>query len=188
MFELYQRCANRRQVETICANYLRSLESTKVSIAGHMYFVPRTHMEKVDIFEDFLALLSRLNRNGTPLTVNSLYVIDDAKQRDKMAQEFYIAVKKEILEYQDKCDYFIKSGSNSPAVMDRWVLKVQALEERKRHYEAVLRQELNGLDDEFSTLKFLAQELQLRANSLRAQKKTQKGKKDPMQQTIDLAA
>ena len=95
---------------------------------------------------------------------------------------------KEILEYQDKCDYFIKSGSNSPAVMDRWVLKVQALEERKRHYEAVLRQELNGLDDEFSTLKFLAQELQLRANSLRAQKKTQKGKKDPMQQTIDLAA
>ena len=188
LFELYQRCANRRQVETICANYLRSLESTKVSIAGHMYFVPRTHMEKVDIFEDFLALLSRLNRNGTPLTVNSLYVIDDAKQRDKMAQEFYIAVKKEILEYQDKCDYFIKSGSNSPAVMDRWVLKVQALEERKRHYEAVLRQELNGLDDEFSTLKFLAQELQLRANSLRAQKKTQKGKKDPMQQTIDLAA
>lgn len=42
----------------------------------------------------------------SPLTVNSLYVIDDAKQRDKMAQEFYIAVKKEILEYQDKCDYF----------------------------------------------------------------------------------
>ena len=96
-----------------------------------------------------------------------------------MAQEFYIAVKKEILEYQDKCDYFIKSGSNSPAVMDRWVLKVQALEERKRHYEAVLRQELNGLDDEFSTLKFLAQELQLRANSLRAQKKDAERKKGP---------
>lgn len=188
LFELYQRCANRRQVETICANYLRSLEATKVSIAGHMYFVPRTHMEKVDIFEDFLTLLSGLNRNGTPLTVNSLYVIDDAKQRDKMAQEFYIAVKKEILEYQDKCDYFIKSGSSSPAVMDRWVLKIQALEERKRHYEDVLRQELNGLDDEFSTLKFMAQELQLRANSIRLQKKRRKGKLDPMQQAINLVA
>lgn len=188
LFELYQRCANRRQVETICANYLRSLEATKVSITGHMYFVPRTHMEKVDIFEDFLTLLSGLNRNGTPLTVNSLYVIDDAKQRDKMAQEFYIAVKKEILEYQDKCDYFIKSGSNSPAVMDRWVLKIQALEERKRHYEDVLRQELNGLDDEFSTLKFMAQELQLRANSIRLQKTRRKEKKDPMQQAMDLAA
>ena len=159
-----------------------------MSIAGHMYFVPRTHMEKVDIFEDFLTLLGGLNRNGTPLTVNSLYVIDDAKQRDKMAEEFYTAVKKEILEYQNKCDYFIKSGSNSPAVMDRWVLKVQALEERKRHYEEVLRQELNGLDDEFSTLKFLAQELQLRANSIRFQKKQRKEKKDPMQQRIELAA
>lgn len=105
-----------------------------------------------------------------------------------MAQEFYIAVKKEILEYQDKCDYFIKSGSNSPAVMERWVLKVQALEERKRHYEEVLRQELNGLDDEFSTLKFMAQELQLRANGIRLQKKQQKEKKDPMQQTMDFAA
>ena len=97
-------------------------------------------------------------------------------------------MKKEILEYQDKCDYFIKSGSNSPAVMDRWVLKVQALEERKRHYEEVLRQELNGLDDEFSTLKFMAQELQLRANSIRLQKKQRKEKKDPMQQTMDFAA
>lgn len=188
LFELYQQCANRRQIETICTNYLRSLEATKISISGRMYFVPRTHMEKVDIFEDFLTLLSGLNKNSTPLTVNSLYVIDDAKQRDKMAQEFYIAVKKEIMEYQDKCDYFIKSGSNSPAVMDRWVLKVQALEERKRHYEDVLRQELNGLDEEFSTLKFMAQELQLRANSIRLQKKPRKGKKDPMQLAVDLAA
>lgn len=54
--------------------------------------------------------------------------------------------------------------------MERWVLKVQALEQRKRHYEEVLRQELNGLDDEFTTLKFLAQELQIRADKLRSQK------------------
>ena len=122
------------------------------------------------IFEDFLTLLGGLNKRGTKLAVNSFYVIDDAKQRGKMAEEFYLAVKKEIAEYQDKCDYFIKSGSNSPAVMERWVLKVQALEQRKRHYEEVLRQELNGLDDEFTTLKFLAQELQIRADKLRSQK------------------
>ena len=33
--------------------------------------------------------------------------------------------------------------------------------------EQVLRRELGGLDDEFSTLKFLAQELQMRARNLR---------------------
>lgn len=87
---------------------------------------------------------------------------------------YYLAVKKEIAEYQEKCDYFIKSGSNSPSVMDRWALKVQGFEERKRHYEQVLRRELDGLDDEFATLKFLAQELQARANNIRMQKTPRK--------------
>ena len=170
LFELYQKCANRKQIETICVNYLRSLEATKLSITGHMYFVPRTHMEKVDIFEDFIRLLGELNRNKTPLTVNSLFIIDDEKQRSKMTEEFYAAVKKEIVEYQERADYFIKSGSQSPAVMERWVLKIQALEEKKKHYEGVLRRELDGLDDEFATLKFLSQELQVRAQRIRVQK------------------
>lgn len=97
-------------------------------------------------------------------------IIDDAKQREKMTEEFYLAVKKEIAAYQEKCDYLIKSGSQSAAVMDRWVLKVRALEEKKRHYEGVLQRELDGLDDEFSVLKFLSQELQIRANSIRSQR------------------
>ena len=170
LFELYQRCANRKQIETICTNYLRSIEATKLSITGHMYFVPRTYMDKVDIFEDFINLLGGLNRNDTPLMVNSFYIIDDEKQRAKMTEEFYAAVKKEIATYQERADYLIKSGSQSPAVLDRWVLKIQGLEEKKRHYEQVLRRELDGLDDEFSTLKFLSQELQMRSRSIRFQK------------------
>ena len=170
LFELYQCCANRRQIETICGNFLRSLEATKLSVTGHMYFVPRTYMEQGGIFEDFITLLSGLNKKATPLVVNSFYIIDDAKQREKMTEEFYLAVKKEIAAYQEKCDYLIKSGSQSAAVMDRWVLKVRALEEKKRHYEGVLQRELDGLDDEFSVLKFLSQELQIRANSIRSQR------------------
>lgn len=167
---LYQRCANRKQIETICVNFLRGMEATKLSVTGHMYFVPRTFMERVDIFEDFITLLSGLNKKQTPLVVNSFYIIDDAKQRDKMTEEFYLAVKKEIATYQEKCDYLIKSSSQSPAVMERWVLKVQALEEKKRHYEGVLQRELDGLDDEFSVLKLLSQELQVRARSIRSQR------------------
>ena len=48
-----------------------------------------------------------------------------------MTEEFYAAVKKEIATYQERADYLIKSGSQSPAVMDRWVLKIQALEEKR---------------------------------------------------------
>ena len=170
LFELYQKCANRKQIETICVNYLRNSEATKLSITGHMYFVPRTHMDKVDVFEDFITLLGGFNQKDTPLMVNSFYIIDDEKQRSKMTEEFYAAVKKEIAEYQERADYFIKSGSQSPAVMERWVLKIQALEEKKKHYEGVLRRELDGLDDEFAMLKFLSQELQVRAQSIRFQK------------------
>ena len=170
LFELYRHCANRKQIETICTNFLRSIEATKLSITGHMYFVPRNYMDKVATFEDFITLLSGLNKNATPLVVNSFYIIDDAKQRDKMTEEFYLAIKKEIAAYQEKCDYLIKSGSQSPAIMERWVTKVQALEQKKQHYEAVLQRELDGLDDEFSVLKFLSQELQVRANNIRGQR------------------
>ena len=149
---------------------MRGLEATKLSITGHMYFVPRTHMDKVDVFEEFIGLLGGLNRRETPLMVNSFYIIDDEKQRSKMTEEFYAAVKKEIATYQERADYLFKAGCQSQAVMDRWVLKIQALEEKKKHYEDVLRRELDGLDDEFSTLKFLGQELQMRAQSIRFQK------------------
>ena len=37
----------------------------------------------------------------------------------KMTEEFY-AAKKEIAEYQERADYFIQSGCQSPAVMERW--------------------------------------------------------------------
>lgn len=116
------------------------------------------------------AILAAGKEKQAPLMVNSFYIIDDEKQRGKMTEEFYAAVKKEIAEYQERADYFIQSGCQSPAVMERWALKIQGLEERKRHYEQVLRRELDGLDDEFSTLKFMGQELQNRAKNIRFQK------------------
>ena len=114
--------------------------------------------------------LDGLNRREMPLVVNSLFIIDDEKQRSNMTEEFYAAVKKEIATCQERADYLIKSGIQSPAVMERWVLKIRTLEEKKKHYEGVLRRELDGLDDEFATLKFLGQELQVRAQSIRTQK------------------
>lgn len=170
LFELYQRCANRRQVETICLNYLRSLEATKVTGTGHNYFVPRHTMDKVGRFEEFLDGINRLNQGENHITANSFYLIDDARQRDKMTEEFYAAVKREIEEYQERADHLIRSGCVSPSILERWVNRISNLEEKKRHYEAVLRRELDGLDDEFGNLKLLSQELSLRARGLRAKK------------------
>jgi len=49
-------------------------------------------------------------------------------------------------------------------------MKIAALEEKKRHYEDILRRELDGLDDEFENLRFLSQELSIRARGLRLQR------------------
>lgn len=109
----------------------------------------------------------------SPTTVDTKsrdYIIVDDVYHAYLYITGYLAVKKEIAAYQEKCDYLIKSSSQSPAVMERWVLKVQALEEKKRHYEGVLQRELDGLDDEFSVLKLLSQELQVRARSIRSQR------------------
>ena len=170
LFELYQTCANRKQIETICLKFLRSLDATKISVNGHLYFVPRHTMEQVVVFETFIEEVSRLNRNNTPLFANSFYLIDDAKQRDKMTEEFYLAVKKEIAQYQERADYFIQSGCSSPSTMERWVVKIQTLEEKKRRYEDILRRELSGLDEEFESLRLLSQELSLRARGIRSRK------------------
>ena len=45
--------------------------------------------------------------------------------------------------------------------------KIAAMEEKKRHYEEILRRELDGLDDEFTALSLLSQELALRAQNIR---------------------
>ena len=72
LFEMYQTCANRKQVETVCLNFIRSMEATKLSVNGHLYFVPRHTMERVDIFEDFMDALSQHNRTQNPLMAYQL--------------------------------------------------------------------------------------------------------------------
>jgi hypothetical protein len=83
-----------------------------------------------------------------------------------MANEFYGAIKHEIELYMEKIEYLISSGSQSPAVMNRWVLKVNELEGKKRNYEEILRRDFENLSGEFDMLRLQAQELTIRANKL----------------------
>lgn len=171
LFALYKRCAGRKQIEGITEDYLDMMEAIKISIHGRLYFVPRDKMALLDIFEDFIETLNVHNRNKTPLTVNSMYVLDDQKQRDKMAAEFYNHIRKEIELYQERAEHFITSDCQSVAIMDRWVLKISALEEKKRHYEDLLQKGLDELNGEFTTLRMFSQELQLKSKKLETLKK-----------------
>ena len=105
LFELYQTCVGRRQIETILENYVDSMQAVKIA-RGHMYFVPRDYMAKLSLFEDLIDLLEQNNQfqrlGRSPLAANSMFVVNDAKQRDKMAFAFYAAARKEIAEYEER--------------------------------------------------------------------------------------
>jgi hypothetical protein len=99
-----------------------------------------------------------------------MFVIDDAKQRDKMTAEFYNSTRKEIELYTEKLDNLISSNSQSATVMERWITKINGLDAKKRHYEELLKHELDDLDGQYGQLKFLANELSLRAKGIRMAK------------------
>ena len=169
LFERYQHCAGRRQIETLLENCVGSMQAVKLG-RGHLYFVPRDYVPRLQVFEDFIELLEKhnlLQRPGRdPLEVNSMFVVDDARQRGKMVAAFYRSVRKEIAEYEERVTRLIQGGSRHPKIMERWILRIQGLEEKKRSYENVLRQELSDLDEEFASLRYLSDELRIRAAGL----------------------
>lgn len=174
LFELYQICLGRRQIETVLENYVKSMQAVKIA-RGHMYFIPRDYMVQVDFLEDFIKLLEENNqfqRPGRfPLEANSAFVVNDAKQRDKMAYAFYITARKEIENYEERATKLIQSGSQSPSILEKLSLRIRALEEKRSYYEEILNKELTALDDQFTSLRYLSEELQIRARGLRVKKK-----------------
>jgi hypothetical protein len=171
LFDLYQVCAGRKQVETILETYIDSLSAVKVVAHGRLYFVPRAYMHGLDVFEMFIGALEEnnlhSNKKRAPLDANAMYVVDDEKQRQKMAAAFYRSVRRDIAEYSERAGHLIQSGSQSPAIMERWIARIDALRGKKREYEGVLQRELGETDEDFQSLSFLAQELQIRARGIR---------------------
>jgi len=129
LFELYKTCAGRKQIETLLQSFVESLQSVKLLSHGKMFFIPREYMHRLDVFEDLIAQLEANNKyenpRRMPMDSNSMFVVDDAKQREKMASAFYRSVRREISEYQERANYLIQTGSQSPAILERWVVKSQ---------------------------------------------------------------
>ena len=88
-----------------------------------------------------------------------------------MAAAFYQSVRKEIADYEEHVTNLIQSGSQSPKIMERWILRIQGLEEKKHTYEDILKQELSGLNDDFTSLRYLSDELRIRAAGLRVRQR-----------------
>lgn len=60
---------------------------------------------------------------------------------------------REIEEYQKRIARLIQNGNSSQRILDRWELKIQSLENKKREYEKILKKDLSGIDENFTMLR-----------------------------------
>ena len=168
LFELYQSCIGNRSIETMAEKYISGMHATGISARGHHYFVPKAYMHKISLLEDFMELIGPENlfeysnkRDSKYISINSMYVADDEKQRNKMAREFYQDMGREIEEYQRRITHLIQSGNSSQRILDRWLLKIESLENKKKEYEKILKQDLSGIDSEFTMLKTMCEQFRM---------------------------
>ena len=83
--------------------------------------------------EDYIEAISAHNLNDGLVMSNSMFVVDDEKQRKKMTEEFYANYKRDNEFYQKRIQNLIENGCDSKTVIDRG-LKRSATCRRKRLY------------------------------------------------------
>lgn len=163
--ELYERlctCYTTDHVESVIQDQLDRMQANKISIHGNLYFIPNPYLPLLNILEDYIDAISKHNLNDGLVMSNSMFVVDDERQRQKMTDEFYANYKRDIEFYQQRVQHFIDSGCESQAVIGRWILKIQALQQKKKTYEEVLKRQLDALNSDYAMLQMQSEELRVR--------------------------
>lgn len=163
--ELYERlctCYNTDHLESVIQDQLERMQANKISIHGNLYFIPNPYLPLLNILEDYIDAISKHNLNEGLVMSNSMFVVDDERQRQKMTEEFYISYKRDIEFYQERVQHFIDSGCQSQAVINRWIQKIGALQQKKKTYEEVLKRQLDNLNSDYAMLQMQSQELRTR--------------------------
>ena len=164
--ELYNRlcnCYTTDHVESVIQDQLDRMQANKISIKGNLYFIPTPYLPKLNLLEDYIAAIGQYNLGGGLVMSNSMFVVDDGRQRQKMTEEFYVNYKRDMEQYQERIQHFIDTGCTSQAVISRWLLKIEALQEKKKTYEEVLKQKLNALNSDYAMLQMQSEELRVRS-------------------------
>lgn len=163
--ELYERlctCYTTDHVESVIQDQLDRMQANKISIHGNLYFIPNPYLPLLNILEDYIDAISKHNLNDGLVMSNSMFVVDDERQRQKMTEEFYANYKRDIEFYQQRVQHFIDSGCDSKAVIGRWIQKIQDLQHKKKIYEDVLKRQLSALNSDYAMLQMQSEELRIR--------------------------
>ena len=163
--ELYERfcnCYTADQVDSVIDDILQRMQANDISIKGNLFFIPKQYLSLLNLLEDYIEAISKENLSNSMVHSNSMFVVDDERQRQKMTDEFYANYKKDIEFYQERIQHFIDSGCESQAVIQRWLQKINALQMKKKTYEEILQRQLDDLNSDYAMLQMQGQELAVR--------------------------
>ena len=163
LYKRYCTCYTLDHVDSVIQDQLDRMQANKISIKGNLYFIPTPYLPKLNLLEDYIAAIGQYNLGGGLVMSNSMFVVDDGRQRQKMTEEFYVNYKRDMEQYQERIQHFIDTGCTSQAVISRWLLKIEALQEKKKTYEEVLKQKLNALNSDYAMLQMQSEELRVRS-------------------------
>lgn len=116
LYERYCTCYTLDHVDSVIQDQLDRLQANKISIHGNLYFIPNPYLQKLNMLEDYIDAISQYNLGGGLVMSNSMFVVDDDRQRQKMTEEFYINYKRDIEQYKERIQHFIDNGCTSPTV------------------------------------------------------------------------
>lgn len=163
--ELYDRlctCYTTDHAESVIQDQLDRMQANKINIHGNLYFIPNPYLPLLNILEDYIDAIGKHNLNDGLVMSNSMFVVDDERQRQKMTEEFYANYKRDIEFYQQRIQHFIDNGCDSKAVINRWIQKIQGLQQKKKIYEDVLQRQLDALNSDYAMLQMQSEELRIR--------------------------
>lgn len=155
-------CYDTDQVDAVIQDLLDRMQANKINIYGNLYFIPKQYIPILNVFEDFISAIAKQNLNDGRVMSNSMFVVDDERQRQKMTEEFYENYKRDIDFYKQRIQHFIDTGCQSKAVIQRWMQKISALQQKKTVYEEILKRQLDDLNQDYMMLKMQSNELMVR--------------------------
>ena len=132
LYERYCTCYIIDHVDSVIQDQLDRMQANKISIKGNLYFIPKPYLPKLNLLEDYIAALRKYNLGGGLVTCNSMFAADDGRQRQEMTEEFYVNYKRDLEEYKERIQHFIDTGCTSQAVISRWLLKIEAIQVKKK--------------------------------------------------------
>ena len=162
LYDRYCNCYTTDQVDSVIDDMLSRMQANNISIKGNLFFIPKQYLSLLNLLEDYIEAISKENLNSSMVHSNSMFVVDDERQRQKMTDEFYANYKRDIEFYQVRIQHFIDNGCDSPAVIQRWMQKIDSLQQKKRIYEDILQRQLDDLNSDYAMLQMQGQELTVR--------------------------